>query len=310
VIFEKVRDFFSSKPHQGLDRRPIWFLDENKWQRLRTELSSFALGHLTNLRENGFTVIEGNISGTHCDDIVRDFEQHCAKNEKASEYRDEYGYYSRLGSLHMESEAARAIPTASNVKEILTAAFATEFTVCGSLYFDKGSEQSIHRDTPAFFTNPINRFFGVWTALQDVMRSSGPLIYYPKGHLVVSDLELRDRADVTMHNYNQIVEEACKSAGLKLTEFYPKKGDTLIWLPELPHGGAAISSPQLSRRSMVFHCIERGVPIYPPKVFFDRNSEPSRAQNYPTIAYNGVDFFHHGPPVFFHNRYEGNFDEI
>lgn len=71
-------------------------------------------------------------------------------------------------NLQLISEAEKRICSNKGTAEILQAAFTSEFTVVGSLFFEKGSMQSIYRDTPAFFTNPLNHYFGVWNALEDI----------------------------------------------------------------------------------------------------------------------------------------------
>src|SRR6201999_276535 len=153
--------------------------------------------------------------------------------------------------------------------KFLRTAFRKEFTIVGSLYFEKGSTQDIHRDTPAFFTNPLNHFFGVWNALEDIKENSGELCYYRGGHNILPDADLYARKDINIDNYFSAVENACQKAGLNRELFLPKKGDTLIWLPQLPQGGAPRLDKPLSRRSIVFHFIPNGVPIHGATDFFD-----------------------------------------
>jgi hypothetical protein len=60
--------------------------------------------------------------------------------------------------------------------------FARSAGIYTSLLFEYGSQQPIHRDSPFFHTFPINYFFGVWFALEDIHPDSGPLIYVPGGY--------------------------------------------------------------------------------------------------------------------------------
>jgi len=311
MIFDQIRSLFKREPSHGpLVKKPMWFLDDTQWKKSREQLSEFVQPHLQSLRDRGFAIIPGNISAQQCDAVVADFEDVCRSNPEASKFRDQHGLYDRLGSLHMVSEAARKIGFSPKVVAVLRAAFGRDLVNVGSLYFDKGSQQSIHRDTPAFFTNPLNHYFGVWTALEDVRPDSGPLVYFEKGHTVLPDIELYGHEGVTVKNYNGKIERACLSAGLKLTEHYPKKGDTLIWHPELPHGGAAIANPKLSRKSMVFHYIASGTPIYPPTPFFDSKMPLSNGPNFEAVSFGEFKAYPQGAPQFFQNRYEGNFEEV
>jgi ectoine hydroxylase-related dioxygenase (phytanoyl-CoA dioxygenase family) len=217
--------------------------------------------------------------------------------------------HERLACLHLVSEAARRVVFDPTVTAIVEAAFKAPFVVVGSLFFEKGSTQSVHRDTPAFFTNPLNHYFGVWTALEDVRPGAGPLVYYRRGQNIAPDRALYLEHSVTSDNYFKLIEQACRDAGLELVEFYPKKGDTLIWHPQLPHGGAAIADPRLSRRSIVAHYIPKGVPIHGADVFFSPEKKVATAQNYKTVKFGEYETIDLKQVRFFHNRYEGNFDE-
>jgi len=83
----------------------------------------------------------------------------------------------------------------------------------------------------------------------------------------------------------------------------------VIWHPELPHGGAPITKPGGSRRSLVAHYIPLGVPISSPKAFFERSEVGTRAA-YSLLGESSVLMIDQIAPRFFHNRYEGNFDEF
>ncbi len=53
-----------------------------------------------------------------------------------------------------------------------------------SLFYERGSAQDLHRDTPYFSTRPEYRYFGMWVALEDVDAQNGPLMVAPGGHLL------------------------------------------------------------------------------------------------------------------------------
>ena len=46
------------------------------------------------------------------------------------------------------------------------------------------------------------------------------------------------------------------------------KGDTIIWHPQAPHGGAEILDLKRTRYSLVMHTTPLGVPVYHHNVFF------------------------------------------
>jgi phytanoyl-CoA hydroxylase len=265
---------------------------------------------LETLRTDGVLIIDRNVAPDLCDQVVADFRTFCAGSPDAATFRDEHSLHDRPASLHLVSEAARRIAFESRAARVVEPAFRSPFVVVGSLFFDKGSTQPIHRDSPAFFTNPLNHFFGVWTALEHVVPSAGPLVYYKRGHTVAPDDELLSDPAIDSNTYFYIVRKQCVCAKLQLVECLPKKGDTLIWHPQLPHGGAAIANPAQSHGSIVFHYIPDGVPIYGPDTFFGVSGRVGTTLNYRTLSFRSYNVIDQGKPRFFHNRHKGNFDEV
>lgn len=305
-----IKNLIFKKRTTQVSFEPMWFLGCETAEIKAKGLPPKVEKALLDIRENGVAVVPANISHEDCDTVVRDFNNYIGSSNQAQEYRDEHGLHERLCNLQLISEAAKRICFNKGTTEILQAAFESEFTVVGSLFFEKGSTQSIHRDTPAFFTNPLNHYFGVWNALEDISVGSGPLMYYAGGHKLVSDKSLYLDENININNYFNAVEDACRQAGLELVEFYPKKGDTLVWHPQLPHGGGEITNKGSSRRSLVFHCIPKKTPIYGTDEFFDPSHVVPVARSPKTIPYGVNELLDQGAPRFFHNRYEGNFDEI
>lgn len=262
------------------------------------------------LRDDGVAIISGNNSKEMCDSVVSDFDDYVKENPESKDYQDQNGLHDRLCNFHMRSKAARNICFNKKTTNILRAAFDSRITVIGSLFFEKGSGQSMHRDTPAFFTNPFNHYFGIWNALEDIAHDSGPLVYYEGGHKICRDKDLYLNPDVDQENYFNIVESACIEAGLELKEIYPKKGDTIIWHPELPHGGGVIQNPKATRKSLVFHAIPISSDIYGPQEFFGTCGSVPKKQGFNLLDIDGDAMIDQGVAKFFKNRREGNFDEI
>jgi phytanoyl-CoA hydroxylase len=168
-LLKKLETKFLAKKTNVLDRSPMWFLacgedDINA----RTDLPAEVRNALLSLRENGFAVLPGNVPRSLCDDLVAEFEAYCASRPDSGRYRDAHGLHSRLALFHYVSDNALKVATMQRTIEVVRAAFGVDFTIVGSLLFERGSTQDVHRDTPAFFTNPLNHFFGVWNALEDI----------------------------------------------------------------------------------------------------------------------------------------------
>lgn len=304
--FKNFSNIFLEIKREKISFDEMWFINEDIEKR---NFSPFIKNALQELQENGFTILKKNLPDQLCEELINDFNKFTISGKNSEEYRDEYGLHERLCNLQLISEAARKVCYNNKVSQILKAAFLSDFNVVGSLFFEKGSCQSIHRDTPAFFTNPLNHFFGVWNALEDILEGSGPLIYYPKGHKILPDKDLYLNKEINIDNYFKNIESKCIESGLKLVKYYPQKGDTLIWHPQLPHGGLKRIKKGQSRKSFVYHCIPRNTPIYGIDLFFQSN-QFLPLKKVKTLNFSNKIMIDQVAPRFFHNYLDGNFEEI
>jgi Phytanoyl-CoA dioxygenase (PhyH) len=238
--------------------------------------------HAEELATAGITKLEGAIATERCDQVRREYEAYCdAHADEAAVFADESGFRSRLANFHLASDAALAIGADPGVMALLDFLFGHRAAIFSSLIFERGTQQDVHRDTPYFCTEPAGFFFGVWTALEDISPDAGPLVYFEGAHRI--DLDPRAlAAEVYFENaqhpdrpprdpgrvFNAEVAERARAAALPRVSPTARKGDTLIWHPDLPHGGSAIVDPGLTRASIVFHCAPEGVPVYGPERFY------------------------------------------
>ncbi len=81
------------------------------------------------------------------------------------------GRFSRVVNLHLLLPALRSLFSAMPERAIAMAGFSAPASLHTSLYFERGSEQPLHRDTPYFWTNPPYAYVGLWPALEDVDES-------------------------------------------------------------------------------------------------------------------------------------------
>jgi ectoine hydroxylase-related dioxygenase (phytanoyl-CoA dioxygenase family) len=69
-------------------------------------------------------------------------------------------------------------------------------------------------------------------------------------------------------DYQETIAAGGRAQGLAVKKVYAEAGDSLIWHPQLPHGGTAITDIQRTRFSFVMHTTPVGVPVYHQNVFF------------------------------------------
>jgi phytanoyl-CoA hydroxylase len=171
-----------------VDVPPLWFDEPDALDRLSAARAS---GKISNaqafasreLIETGFTVIKNVALESLCDKVARDFGRYLRKHsEYAARCVDEQGRHLRFVNFHGVSKAAVELGNTPQIMALLDFLFDRSAGIYTSLLFEYGSQQSIHRDSPFFHTFPINYFFGVWYALEDIHPDTGPLMYVPGGH--------------------------------------------------------------------------------------------------------------------------------
>lgn len=291
----------------GASASGLWLDHPNAESLLRERTrSEFLRKHVGELIRDGVTRIPGLVSADTCDQLTQEFHQYCQQHsDAATDYRDAQGYHERLCNLHLSSPRAMSIGLHRQVLEVLDFAFGKRAAVCSSLVFEKGSQQAIHRDSPFFHTNPEGQFFGVWTALEDVSPDAGPLTYHVGGHRIPMDrLKIaRDnpgkKPGELYSEYIRILHQECSQRAIPLTRAdFMRKGDVLIWHPQLPHGGSPIKRPELTRKSVVFHYMPENSPMHGVEAFFSEKF-PNTPNGYRWE--NGRAVIDHGSPRFDHN---------
>jgi len=272
---------------------PLW-LDEPDAQgrvtaaRVNGQISDTQAIAARELIETGFTIIRNIAPGVLCDQVVADFARYLRDHSKyASKCVDAQGRHLRFVNFHGASQAALELGNTQRIMSLLDYLFARSAGIYTSLLFEYGSQQPIHRDSPFFHTFPINYFFGVWFALEDIHPDSGPLMYVPGGHRVqVNHRAIFEEAcrenphqsttDILNHAlqryYSAISSEAEKVAPRRSVVL--NKGDCAIWHPMLPHGGEKAKNPMLTRKSMVFHCAPVDLQVYQHNSFFMADTQP------------------------------------
>jgi hypothetical protein len=229
-------------------------------------------------------VIPAGLPCQLCDQIREGFVKFANQNRAIFDtYKDEYGHYPRIINLHTAYkplfELFRRNEIALHLQDYL---FGNEAVVYTSIYYERGSAQSIHRDTPYFSTKPEYRYLGMWVALEDTDEDNGPLTVVRRGHLIPEfdreaiargifpDPSLIDPESGQLFGaYQQEVAREYLRLGLSSETLCVRKGDTIIWHPQMPHGGAEIRDLKRTRHSIVMHTTPIGVPVYHQDVFFN-----------------------------------------
>jgi phytanoyl-CoA hydroxylase len=237
--------------------------------------------HLDALNEKGFVVVRGAVALSLCDEINDRIDVFKRRNTKpVSRNQDEHGRLSRVVNLHVAVGAMTRLLTENTAIEVCDEFLQATTSLYTSLYYERGSEQPLHRDTPLFSTTPPEKYLGVWSALDEVGDDNGPLMVVAGSHkLPALDIQAMRRSlfgDARIdplspkgwETYQVAVQEQCKDFELYAQPIHVSKGDVIVWHPQLLHGGAPHLSPR-TRRSVVMHVTPQATPVGHMDVFFD-----------------------------------------
>lgn len=278
------------------------------------------------LMEDGVVVIPQSVNHQSISEMKLAVNEFIARNTTIfNKHLDSDGHYPRIINMHLAFPRLLDLFSENTIAlGVQDAFFKNKSSVYTSLYYERGSAQPIHRDTPYFCTRPEYNYLGVWVALEDANSENGCLEVIRKGHLIPEfDREkialehfptldeVPASSDILWEKYQSMVSEKCLSNGLKIEKIEAKAGDTVIWHPQLPHGGSAIKNIERTRHSLVMHVVPENTPVYHQDVFFNpRKSVPLHAGweygNYKNRKYAKHQFIEFGhqdpqPPSAFNN---------
>lgn len=268
--------------------------------------------HILNMKQLGYTVVEKCVDIDLINRVVSDFDEWSSLEQNGfTAFNGE-----RVTNFHMHNKNTMDLVTNFHVNEILKRLFEKDPVVYSSLFFREGTSQHYHRDTPHFYTNPIDQYYGVWYALEDVYRNAGPLKYYvgshtlevPDGHATFNKVYENQYNQVNLNEdfrciieYNRKIEDLCKTKNLNCVDQTNykqiKKGDVIIWHPKLLHGGSEIIDKTLTRYSMVTHNVPINTQVFNASHFFAKHPTETYLENKCTFKY----VIHNKIPMVDHN---------
>lgn len=239
------------------------------------------------LQEDGYVVIPAAVPGALCERALKDIEAFKSRQRKAvAPNANEFGHLYRVVNLHLAVDAMADAFSDNQALAVCDRFFGEATTLYTSLYYERGSEQALHRDTPYFCTRPADRYLGVWLALDNVDTDNGPLRVVPRSHQLPAidvralshelfpDPAIIPRISETGWNaYQARVQQQCDERGMRFEEIHVQRGDVIIWHPSMFHGGAPHHVAERPRRSLVMHVTPQGVPVHQLDLFFN----PDRA---------------------------------
>ena len=174
-----------------------------------------------------------------------------------------HGMLQRVVNLHYSINSLKDvfIEAMNNGNEIVDKY--GDATLYTSLFFELGSEQPLHRDTPYFFSGGVGGYLGAWVALDNVDENNGALIAVKGSHNLPEpdllklkeahfpDAKVPPSSTPLFNAYNEELVALSEQQNMQLITLKVNKGDMVIWNPSTLHGGMAHLDKTRSRRSFV-----------------------------------------------------------
>ena len=107
--------------------------------------------YINELNTRGITIIKNFIPTVLCDKIKNDYYKFANSLDKDKVLYTENNKFSRLYNLHLESKNVLDLLLSSELLKLLDIYFDKKTALNSCIYFEEGSQQCIHRDTPYFW---------------------------------------------------------------------------------------------------------------------------------------------------------------
>jgi hypothetical protein len=154
----------------------------------------------------------------------------------------------------------KAIAANAQMIALLTKLYGREAFPFQTLNFPVGTQQDAHTDQVHFSSLPEHFMCGVWLAMEDIGPDAGPLFYLPGSHRwptvnnqAIGRKGFGSKAASAQEPYAQAWNELRIAYDAKEATFLARKGQALIWVANLLHGGSPQIDPKLTRWSQVTH---------------------------------------------------------
>lgn len=224
------------------------------------------------LNQNGFAVLD--FPDDDFDRIADSIKAALNENFPWQDWLD-FGFEKNNGLRAINAwkfdENVKRLATNARIIEILTTLFGRQAWPFQTLNFPVGTQQHVHTDSVHFSSVPERFMCGVWTALEDISADAGPLVYYPGSHKWpiftnehIGACSAEEKSELNQNAYEPLWRALIDVHEIKPVTFTPKKGQSLIWLANLLHGGNRQTNKQKTRWSQVTHYYFEGCAYHSP----------------------------------------------
>jgi len=212
--------------------------------------------------EKGYVVVDFSLDPAILDRIVEKMEP-----EYGEDYRLLPTNPTRVQNAWKTIDEVRQLATDSRISVALEQLFGRKSLPFQTLNFPIGTRQCTHSDAVHFNSIPAGFMSGVWVALEDIDETNGALRYYPGSHKLAETSMQGFGLETGYEDYDkyeECVQKLIETQGLSAEYGTIKKGEALIWHPNLLHGGAPQTDLSRTRHSQVTHYFFENCKYYNP----------------------------------------------
>jgi phytanoyl-CoA hydroxylase len=169
---------------------------------------------------------------------------------------DARDYPYKLLDPHLADATVQGMSADARLMSVIEHLLGSRPLVCNTLFFEYGSQQDLHFDTFYMPSKTPNMMAASWIAIDPVTETNGPLIYYPKSHLIEPFRFSHGGLEAIfaeMPAADAHMRDIIARHGLRERRLLADPGDLLIWHAQLLHGGAPIVNRRETRASLVTH---------------------------------------------------------
>jgi hypothetical protein len=166
----------------------------------------------------------------------------------------------RLQDAWQYDEDVRAIARNPALLALLSKLYGRQAFPFQTLNFPVGTQQDAHSDIVHFSSLPARFMCGVWVAMEDITADAGPLFYHRGSHRwpIMNNALIGRRgygSDLSSAQdpFNAAWREIIAAKGSQPETFLARKGQALIWVANLLHGGSLQADATKTRWSQVTH---------------------------------------------------------
>lgn len=162
--------------------------------------------------------------------------------------------------------ASRALATNVQIMDLLAGIYRRRPVPFLTLAFSHGTEQALHRDSFYSQSDPPGLIVTAWVALEDVDLENGPIAYVPGSHRHVARTTSIDTGpDISAEGHFAAVSAELDELQLVAVPAVAKRGDIVLFVGDLIHGGSKRIAPDRTRFSHLTHYTFEGATIWSPR---------------------------------------------